>query len=300
MQHATWNLELVRGDFLLDQSFLNKLSRLKLNYNLSINKGYSGGRKSKAKGSSSEFSDFREYINGDDFRKIDWNAYGRFEKLYIKEFMEEREILVNIFLDASKSMDFGQPQKSLLAQNLAMALSYVSLNNLDRINLYYQEEKNLKESGYLNGKNSLSKIIGILDNLEFKSSTDIFTLINRRLYKPGISIIISDLFSDEFQEAFKYLTYMNQKIIVIHLLDKKELKPDFIGDLNLIDSETLMDNDISISGSILNSYEKTLQSFIQNIKETTKKYGAVYSLISNEFSTEQIIFEKLIRSSILR
>jgi uncharacterized protein (DUF58 family) len=285
---------------LLDQSFLNKLSRLKLNYNLSINKGYSGGRKSKAKGSSSEFSDFREYINGDDFRKIDWNAYGRFEKLYIKEFMEEREILVNIFLDASKSMDFGQPQKSLLAQNLAMALSYVSLNNLDRINLYYQEEKNLKESGYLNGKNSLSKIIGILDNLEFKSSTDIFTLINRRLYKPGISIIISDLFSDEFQEAFKYLTYMNQKIIVIHLLDKKELKPDFIGDLNLIDSETLMDNDISISGSILNSYEKTLQSFIQNIKETTKKYGAVYSLISNEFSTEQIIFEKLIRSSILR
>ncbi|MCT4565201.1 MAG: DUF58 domain-containing protein [Maledivibacter sp.] len=285
---------------MLDQSFLNKLSRLKLNYNLSINKGYSGGRKSKAKGSSSEFSDFREYINGDDFRKIDWNAYGRFEKLYIKEFMEEREILVNIFLDASKSMDFGQPQKSLLAQNLAMALSYVSLNNLDRINLYYQEEKNLKESGYLNGKNSLSKIIGILDNLEFKSSTDIFTLINRRLYKPGISIIISDLFSDEFQEAFKYLTYMNQKIIVIHLLDKKELKPDFIGDLNLIDSETLMDNDISISGSILNSYEKTLQSFIQNIKETTKKYGAVYSLISNEFSTEQIIFEKLIRSSILR
>lgn len=285
---------------MLDKSFLNKLNRLKLNYNLSINKGYSGGRKSKAKGSSSEFSDFREYIHGDDFRKIDWNAYGRFEKLYIKEFMEEREILVNIFLDTSKSMDFGQPQKSLLLKNLAMAFSYVSLNNLDRINLYYQEGKSLKESGYLNGKNSLSKVIGILDNLEFNSSTDMFTLISKRPYKPGISIIISDLFSDEFQDAFKYLTYMKQKIIVIHLLDKKELKPDFIGDLSLIDSETLVDNDISINGAILNSYEKTLQSFIQSIKEVTKKYGAIYSLISNEFSTQQIIFEKLIRAGILR
>lgn len=285
---------------MLDKSFLNKLNRLKLNYNLSINKGYSGGRKSKAKGSSSEFSDFREYIHGDDFRKIDWNAYGRFERLYIKEFMEEREILVNIFLDTSKSMNFGEPQKSLLLKNLAMAFSYVSLNNLDRINLYYQEESSLKESGYLNGKNSLSKVMDILGNLQFQSKTDMFTLINKRFYKPGISIIISDLFSDEFQDTVKYLTYMNQKIIVIHLLDKKELKPDFIGDLSLIDSETLVDNDISISGAILNSYEKTLQSFIQNIKETTKRYGGIYSLISNEISTQQIIFEKLIRAGILR
>lgn len=285
---------------MLDKSFLNKLNRLKLNYNLSINKGYSGGRKSKAKGSSSEFSDFREYIDGDDFRKIDWNAYGRFEKLYIKEFMEEREILVNIFLDNSKSMDFGEPKKALLLKNIAMAFSYISLNNLDRINLYYHEENNLKESGYLNGKNSLSKAMNILDNLLFQSKTDMFTLINKRPYKPGISIIISDLFSDKFQDTVKYLTYMNQKIVVIHLLDKKELKPDFIGDLNLIDSETLVDNDISISGSILNSYEKTVQSFIQNTKETTKKYGSVYSLISNELSIDEIIFEKLIRAGILR
>lgn len=285
---------------MLDKGFLNKLNRLKINYNLSINKGYSGGRKSKAKGSSSEFSDFREYIHGDDFRKIDWNAYGRFEKLYIKEFMEEREILVNIFLDTSKSMDFGEPKKALLLKNLAMAFSYVSLNNLDRINLYYQEGNSLKESGYLNGKNSLSKVMDILDNLQFQSKTDMFTLINKRPYKSGISIIISDLFSDEFQDTVKYLTYMNQKIIVIHLLDRKELKPDFIGDLSLIDSETLVDNDISISGAILNSYEKTLQSFIQNIKEITKKYGSVYSLISNEFSVDEIIFEKLIRAGILR
>jgi len=285
---------------LLNKSFLNKLNGLRLNYNLSINKGYSGGRKSKAKGSSSEFSDFREYIHGDDFRKIDWNAYGRFEKLYIKEFMEEREVLVNIFLDTSKSMYFGEPRKASILLNTALAFSYISLNNLDRINLYYHEGTKLKESGYLNGKNSLNKAVEILEGLEFENTTDFFTLINKRPYKSGIAILISDLFTDGFEEAIKYLSYMNQRIIVLHLLDKKELKPDFVGDLRLIDSETLEGNDISINGLVLNSYERTLKRFMQGVKETCRRYGCVYSLVSNEFSIDDIIFDKLVRAGILR
>jgi len=285
---------------LLDRSFLSKLNGLKLNYNLSINKGYSGGRKSRAKGSSSEFSDFREYIHGDDFRKIDWNAYGRFEKLYIKEFMEEREVLVNIFLDTSKSMDFGKPKKATLLKNIALAFSFISLNNLDRVNLYHHQESEIKESGYLNGKNSLNKAMFLLEELEFQNKTDFFSIINKRPYKSGIAVIISDLFTDDFENIVKYLSYMNQKIVVLHLLDKKELNPDFIGDLRLIDSETQVGDDISISGPILSSYEKTLKLFIQNIKETCKKYGCIYSLISNEFSIDEIIFEKLVRAGILR
>lgn len=285
---------------MLNRNLLNKLNGLRLNYNLSINKGYSGGRKSKAKGSSSEFSDFREYIHGDDFRKIDWNAYGRFEKLYIKEFMEEREVIVNIFLDTSKSMDFGEPKKASILLNTALAFSYISLNNLDRINLYYHEGTSLKESGYLNGKNSLYKAMEILERMKFKNVNDFFTLINKRPYKSGISIIISDLFTDEFESIIKYLTYMNQRIIVLHLLDQKELKPDFIGDLRLIDSETLEGNDISINRAILLSYEKTLKRFIQGIEETCRRYGCVYSLVSNEFSINDIIFDKLVRAGILR
>lgn len=285
---------------LLDKSFLSKLNGLKLNYNLSINKGYSGGRKSRAKGSSSEFSDFREYIHGDDFRKIDWNAYGRFEKLYIKEFMEEREVLVNIFLDTTKSMDFGDPKKADILKNIALTFSFISLNNLDRVNLYYHGENEIKESGYLSGKNSLNKAMVLLDQLEFENKTDFFSIINKRPYKSGISVIISDLFSDGFEEIVKYLSYMNQRIIVLHLLDKGELKPDFIGDLRFIDSETSVGDDISISGHVLASYEKTLKSFIQNIKETCKKYGCVYAMISNEFSIDEIIFEKLVRAGILR
>lgn len=285
---------------MLDKNFLNKLNRLRINHNLIINKGYSGGRKSKAKGSSSEFSDFREYTHGDDFRKIDWNAYGRFEKLYIKEFMEEREVAVNIFLDTSKSMDFGEPKKSEVLRNIALAFSYISLNNLDRINLYYGDDSGMKESGYVSGKNSLLRIMDVLENLEFKGQMDFLLKLNKRSYKSGISIIISDLFTEEFEDVIKYLSYMNQRIIIVHLLDKKELNPDLIGDLRLIDSETLLGDDISINRSILRTYENTLKTFIQSKKETCKKYGCIYSLISNEFSMNEIIFEKLVRAGILR
>ena len=105
---------------LIDSNLLKKLESLKLNTTITLNQGYGGGRKSKSKGSSVEFSDFREYVPGDDFRKIDWNAYGRFKKLFIKLFMEESEANINIFIDTSKSMDFGNPKKATLAKRAVL------------------------------------------------------------------------------------------------------------------------------------------------------------------------------------
>ena len=98
-----------------DQEFFKKLNTLKMNLPMQLNQGMSGIRKSSAKGSSVEFSDFREYMLGDDIRRIDWNAYGRTDKLYIKQFMEEKEGIFQIFLDTSKSMVFGQVTKARTA-----------------------------------------------------------------------------------------------------------------------------------------------------------------------------------------
>ena len=118
---------------IFDDDFFQKLNTLKLSLNMRLNQGMSGARKSGAKGTSVEFSDFREYMLGDDIRRIDWNAYGRMDKLFIKQFMEEKEGIYHIFLDTSKSMDYGEPKKSRLALQIAGALSYLVLNNLDRV-----------------------------------------------------------------------------------------------------------------------------------------------------------------------
>jgi len=285
---------------LLDTNLLKRLEGLKINSDLKLNSGYGGGRKSRSKGSSVEFSDFREYVTGDDFRKIDWNAYGRFDKLFVKLFMEEREALVNIFLDTSKSMDFGQPSKSMIEKQLALTLSYISLSNLDRINLYINKDSSLVDTGYISGKSSFPRLLRYLEDVTFEEREDLFELIKKKPFKRGISIIISDLFTDSFEDIVKYLSYMNQSIIVIQILSKEELKPEIQGDIRLIDSESEEGKDMSISGEVINTYHKTLNYFLGDIKETCKKYGCSHTLISSETPIDSIVFHNLVKAGILR
>ena len=129
---------------IFDQDFFNKLNNLAIAMNARMSYGMSGGRKSSAKGSSVEFSDYREYIPGDDIRRIDWSAYGRLDRLYIKQFMEEKEGVFQIFVDASKSMAFGEPPKTRQALQLAGALAYLVLNNLDRVYVSQMQEGTLQ------------------------------------------------------------------------------------------------------------------------------------------------------------
>lgn len=285
---------------LIDSSLLKKIQGLKIDTNILLNKGYQGGRKSSAKGSSIEFSDYKEYVLGDDFRKIDWNAYGRFEKLFIKVFEEERQVNVNVFLDTSLSMDFGNPKKSVIAKKLCAVFSYLSLSHLDRICVYSNSEKTLDNSGYFNGKNTFQSFVNYIENLNFNNKNDLFKLIKTRFYKSGISIIISDLYSENFEETIKYLAYMNQHIIVLNLLSIEELKPKESGDIRFIDSETDEGKDLCITSNVLKAYEKTLKDFIGKHKELCKKFGCKYVLLSNEISIEAMIFDKLVKHRILR
>lgn len=285
---------------IINSEFLKKLERLKLNSKIILNKGYNGARKSKSKGSSVEFSDYREYAVGDDFRKIDWNAYARFEKLFIKLFMEEREALVNLFLDTSSSMDFGEPKKSLIGQQLALSIGYLSLTNMDRVNLYSHNSSGLKDLGYINGKNTFSRLVNYVDGLNFNNNEDLFNHISKRPFKRGISIIISDLFTDNLEKTIKYLSYMNQSIVLVHILSKEEIKPEASGDMRFIDSESAEAKDVSISPAALRAYDSAFNEYIKDIKEICRKYGCLYTLISNEISIESIVFDNLIKAGILR
>ena len=114
----------------LDAAFFDKISRLRLAMGHRASMNLTGNRKSTQKGSSNEFSDFREYMPGDDIRHIDWNAYGRLDRLYVKEYMEEKEAVVSILIDTSASMEYGRRRKSALACMLAAAFAYMGRNTL--------------------------------------------------------------------------------------------------------------------------------------------------------------------------
>src|SRR5260370_32426215 len=120
---------------LLTPELLRRLEQFQLLAARRAKSSAKGERRSRARGQSVEFADYRNYVHGDDFRYLDWNLYGRLERLFLKLYEEERELPVRIFLDASESMTFGEPRKFDFARQVAAAIGYVALSGFDRVSV---------------------------------------------------------------------------------------------------------------------------------------------------------------------
>lgn len=286
---------------IFDADFLKKLDTIVINVRMIMNAGSGGNRKSRSKGSSVEFSDFREYSLGDDFRRIDWNAYGRFDRLFVKLFMEEREAMVNMFIDSSRSMYFGEPKKSLAALKLAGVFAYLSLSNLDRVCLNSISGVHIKQSPVLNGRGMFQRCMDFLENLQFDGITDLNSCIKKKEFRGnGVSIIFSDFFTPGgIEDAVKYLLFKKQDVILVHVLAPEELNPSVEGQIRLIDSETGEARDISVTPALLKQYDKELNAFINNIREFCSRMGVTYVQISSAEPIEKVVFEEFTRAGIL-
>ena len=257
--------------------FYNKLKTFKPMLKLRLAAGANGGRKSNAKGSSVEFSDFREYIPGDDIRRIDWNAYARFDRLFVKLFMEEKEGIFQIYLVASASMNFGTPSKAVHAKRLAAALSYCILDSSDRVILNVLKNDHVEAFPSTAGKQGFSRITDTLSSVRFEGANDLSLSITRKDLKTrGMSVIISDLYTHDLEDVLKYLTFKKQEIMVLHVLSPEEISPEIHDTLNLIDSESSSELKVTAANSLYRDYKRTYESHIRSLKAVCKKYGARY------------------------
>lgn len=286
-----------------DQDFLNRLKNLSLiSRHIRAGKN-SGNRRSPAKGHSVEFADFRSYSPGDDTRYLDWNSYARTEKLFVKLFMEEQDLLLNIFLDLSGSMAWGEPSKGLLARQLAGAFSYLALSGYDRVSLATCSDR---LTGYLppvRGRASLDKAWSFLDNINFQGNTDLNQSLRefgRYSRGAGLSLLISDLLSPAgFREGLKYLQYLKQEIIVIQILAPDELDPILHGDWRLIDSENGELKEITAGPRILKAYRDKLQGFIEENRSFCGQRGISFLQICSDEPFDQIILHHLPRAGVI-
>ncbi len=277
----------------ITKDYLYKIDHINMNLSNKINAAYSGTRKSNAKGISLEFSDYRDYTMGDDLRRIDWNGYGRFDKLFLKLFMEEKQATINIFVDSSKSMEFGNPEKSYYAKMLAASLSYMALKNTDKVNIFACGEKILEQKRNIKTKNQFLSVVHFLDNLETSANTTLSHALsetkNMRLGS-GLSIILSDFYStDGIQEGIKYLQNQKQDVILIHILSREEESPSVEGVVKLIDAETKNVREIAITHQIKNRYDIALQKYKNELKTFCYKRGLTYYFTT----TEVPVFETL-------
>ena len=290
-----------------DPDFLKKLERLALQSSRPVLGTAGGNRRSKAKGSAIEFSDFREYTPGDDYRSIDWNAYARFERLFVKLYMEEREADITIFLDASASMAQGEPGKGILAKELAAVFTCIALANYDRVGIVAINDAVMDELPYFSGRPGFAKALGFLDEIEFRGRTSLKKGLEA--YGPlrgrrGISILLSDLFSEDgyedYLEALQYLKFQRQDGIVIHILSPQELDPTFAGALRLIDVETGEPVEVEMSPHTIRLYQKALHVFLEERKTACGNLEIAYVPVSSGISLDRLVFETLPQAGIIR
>ncbi|MCH5250307.1 MAG: DUF58 domain-containing protein [Lachnospiraceae bacterium] len=285
----------------LDAAFFDTLSRLRLSMGHKSSMNLSGNRKSVQKGSSTEFSDFREYMPGDDIRRIDWNAYGRLDRFYIKEYMEEKEAVVSILIDTSASMDYGEKKKSSLAGMLAAAMAYIGLGNMDRVLVYDMQRMN---SPFVanGGKRAFPRLSDWLEQLSFSGEADIVESLKRLPAKgPGMTIVISDFLQEDFVEQgsetvkklLRFLDYRRQKAVFLHVLAGEELSIGMTGTRNLIDMEDKSTLRLTLDAASIRIYEKAIKEFILGFEKECAKTGAVYAVCSTEVDFYKLIFQDL-------
>lgn len=286
---------------LFDQEFFTKLNQLSLAMNRHMTYGIGGGRKSNAKGSSVEFSDYREYIPGDDIRRIDWGAYGRLDKLYIKRFMEEKEGIFQIFIDTSNSMNFGEPKKSRIALQLAGALAYLVLNNLDRVYVSEMQESTLTQGKGRAGKQAFQQIMHELETIEFNGKTNLNKAIMKRQYQgSGVSIVISDFLDEKgIEEAVKYLRYKKQQVILIQVMARQEIEIDGDGVVNLLDMETGEEVRLTLNRSSIEQYTRALEKMKKRLKNLARKYEMTYIQMVADEPLERFLFDNICNQGII-
>ena len=262
----------------------------------------SGAYRSRFRGGGIEFSEVREYAAGDDARRIDWNVSARYNDLFVKEFVEEKELNIYVIMDISSSNDFGFiKSKKELGTEVAASLMFSALKNNDRVGMGLFTNSLEKFIPAKKGKKHMMEILKeLLDHKTKSNKTDIFKSLlelQKYLKRRSVIFIISDFISDSFEKPLKYLKLKHQ-VILVNISDIHETEIPNIGNVYLEDAE-------SGEQILVNTSDKKFQEkYSQLIKKTRKeneyqikKIGIDYLNLSNEESFD-ITFNRYIRNKI--
>lgn len=261
---------------LFEPMFLNKLQHLVFASKGTSFSSYAGRRKSRIKGSSVEFSDYRPYVFGDDLRRLDWNAYGRLNIKMLKLYTEEREACVNIFLDTSQSMDFGNPNKSVVSRRLALAVAYIALTGYDSVSLYAVQNSIEHQSKGFRGKNAIFQVMQDLKMLQYQGQMQLYDSLRKAQLGLGqMTFIISDFLGvEDLAQSLAFLRYQKHRIFLLQVLDTEEVAPKLSGNLRLTEGESEAYCEVSFSRNVYLKYQKAYADFIKTIEDTAYRHQA--------------------------
>jgi uncharacterized protein (DUF58 family) len=266
-----------------------------------------GERRSKKRGTSVEFADYRHYVHGDDLRFIDWNIYARLDKLFLKMFLEEEDLSLIIALDTSASMHWGNPSKFIFNQRLAMALGYIGLANHNRVTLYAFDSGEVRPLPNLRGLRRTREMGEWILHLEpggTSSFNDAMRSIALSLQGKGVMVILSDFMLKEgYEKGLRYLAGGGFDTFCIQVLSPEEVDPGkhgLAGDLRLTDVEDEDTAEITVSAALLKRYKQNLDTFCGKLRDFCVRRGIMHLTIDTATNLDTLLLDYLRKRGLLK
>ena len=311
---------------LLTPELLRRLEQFQLLAARRAKSSARGERRSRARGQSVEFADYRTYVHGDDFRYLDWNLYGRLERLFLKLYEEERELPVRIFLDSSESMTFGEPRKFDFARQVAAAIGYVALSGFDRVSVipfpavvgageveggtgrYADETARIAEAA---ARSALRAVRGKKSAIPFFQNLSALTagggdILNDALRRgalearqAGLAVVLSDFLDPAgYEPGLTALVGRGFQVDLVQILAPEELSPTVFGDLRLVDAENGALQEVTFGRFRMKAYQQTVQNYIQRLREFSQARGINFFTASSNTSLEELLLRQLRKAEV--
>jgi len=289
---------------LFDQDFLRKLDLLEILFKRNVVGRREGDRPGRQRGGRTEFADYREYSPGDDLRYVDWNVYGRTERLFIKEFTKQEAVLVCVMLDASGSMAFGEPRKLGYAKRLAAAFAYLALVAKNEAQLAAFGGGQVRWSPRFAGRPDIQGLASFLEPLAASGATDVYGALRafrERVSERSLMLLVSDLLDQgDPRRGLRLLGSQRFDLAVLHVLSPQELHPSAVGSVRLTDCETRAEERLVVDEAALRLYADRLNAFCEGWRGFCQRHDVRYVQTSTATSFEECVLGYLRRGGLVR
>ena len=296
-----------RIDELIDGTLMSKLDQVDILSRKIFAGKLQGERRSKKRGISVEFADYRHYVHGDDLRFVDWNIYARLDRLFLKLFLEEEDLSLVLVLDASASMDWGNPGKFMFVQQLAMALGYIGLTNQNRVTLYAFNDQGVSPLPSLRGRRRTREMGSWLLDLK-PGGAGGFPEAMRQIalgrQGKGVMVILSDfMFKEGYEKGLRYLAGGGFDTYCLQVLSPEEVDParhGLAGDLKLTDIEDDDTAEVTISAALLKRYKENLNAYCGKLRDFCIRRGIMHVTLDTSLDLTTVLLDYLRKRGLLK
>ncbi|NGZ75996.1 DUF58 domain-containing protein [Saccharibacillus alkalitolerans] len=300
----------MKPEELLSAEWIARLDRLTLATGRRVRGTRQGRRRSRELGASLEFADYREYSPGDDVRRFDWSVYGRTGRKVVRQYLDEQELQVTLYVDVSRSMDFSDedgPSKLLHASRLAASIGYMTLAAYDRLGVYRVSERIGEGLPLLRGRPAVHRMLDFLASSEAEGRGDLagaFAERSRLPRLPGMTWIFSDCWTErgeeELEEAMARLQAARQEVVLVQVLTRGEIAPRLTGDLKLIDAELGTFKEAALTGRLVEAYEREFDAYRGRLAEFCARRGIAYVLAPTDVPLRETVLGTMRETGLVR